>query len=134
MMVYRATDATRRTNTQAVPDRRGMALLAGHSDSEPITHHDSEPDQRHARPWPVAVLSEEAAAARRGQQEGDEHQGGDGDEGQRHEDALVDGEQAHLPHGRTRSLGNGGAEGPSAASGQAQERCLDARPCPCYSC
>lgn len=82
------------------------------------THNDdSEPDQRLARPWPVAVLSEEAAAARRGQQEGDEHQGGDGDEGQRHEDALVDGEQAHLPHGRTRSLGNGGAEGPSAASG-----------------
>lgn len=39
-----------------------------------------------------------AAAARRRLQQGDEHQDDDGDEGQRDEDVLVDGEQAHLPH------------------------------------
>ena len=50
--------------------------------------------------WP-AVLSEEAAAERRGLQEGDERQNGDGDEDQSYEDVLVDGEQAHLPHDRT---------------------------------
>jgi len=49
--------------------------------------------------WPCSQSqSEEAAAERRGLQEGDERQDGDGDEEQSHEDVLVDGEQAHLPH------------------------------------
>ena len=39
-----------------------------------------------------------AVAPQRRLQEGDEHQDDDGDEGQRDEDVLVDGEQAHLPH------------------------------------
>ena len=49
----------------------------------------------------MAVLSEEATAERRGLQEGDERQDGDGDEDQSYEDVLVDGEKAHLPHDRT---------------------------------
>ena len=47
----------------------------------------------------LAVLTVVAAAAKRRRlQEGDAHQDDDGDEGQRDEDVLVDGEQAHLPH------------------------------------
>jgi hypothetical protein len=46
----------------------------------------------------TALCSVEDAAARRGLRQGREQERDDGDDDQRREDVLVDGQQAHLPH------------------------------------